>query len=96
MATVPDKSGNTVLDRHIPTARDASAAYGAFDIVPNDVADLKATTRAIVASGAGDASVIMDDGSEVTLVMQAEKVMAVRVRRVLATGTTATGIVGLL
>lgn len=96
MATVPDKSGNTPTDRHTPDARDASSAYGSFSITPNNDKDLQAITRALLVGGAGDVSLIMDDGSALTITAVDDQRLPLRVRRVMSTGTTATGIVGLV
>lgn len=68
----------------------------AFEVTPNDSADLTAVTRGVYIGGAGDLAVTMKDGSEVTFVgLQAGLVYPYRVRRIKATGTTATDIVGI-
>lgn len=67
-------------------------------ITPNDGADLAVYTRAIYVGGAGNISVIPLVGSTpVTFVgLQAGQLLPIRVKRVRATGTTATDIVGLV
>ncbi len=71
-------------------ARDATA------IVPDDGADLPAATRALYVGGSGDLQVQMVSGQTATFVnMQAGVVYPLRVARVMATGTTATGLMGL-
>lgn len=73
-----------------------SPATGAFDVVPDDGADLDVLPRAIMVATAGDLAVIMKDGSTATLpALQPGVPYPVRARRILASGTTATGIVGL-
>lgn len=71
-------------------------ATGGFDIVPDDNSDLPAVTRALMVASGGDAAVILKDGSTLTLpALVPGSVYPLRVRRVLATGTTASGIRGL-
>ncbi|WP_209426783.1 hypothetical protein [Pararhodobacter sp. SW119] len=65
-------------------------------IVPSDSAELPRATRAIYVGGAGDLRVRMISGEAVTFAgMQAGMSYPLRLRQVLATGTTATGLVGL-
>ena len=72
-----------------------SPATHAFDIVPGDGVDLPHVTRALYVGGAGDVSLVMKDASAATLKnVPAGSVIAVRVARVQATGTSATDIVG--
>lgn len=69
---------------------------GGFDVTPNDGADLATVTRAIMVTTAGDVAVVLKDGSALTLPgLVPGHFHAFRVVRVLATGTTATGIKGL-
>ncbi|MBL4757615.1 MAG: hypothetical protein JKY32_08250 [Rhizobiales bacterium] len=69
---------------------------GGFDVTPNDGADLSELPRALMVAGAGDVAVEFVDGTALTLPgLQAGVIYAVRVSRILATGTTATGIKGL-
>ena len=71
-------------------ARDASA------ITPNDGADLGAATRALYVGQSGDVQVVMVSGETITLSnVQAGVVYPIRVARVLSSGTTAGGLVGL-
>lgn len=73
-----------------------SPATGLLAITPSDGADLTVMPRAIMVKQPGDLAVVMKDGTTGTLpALQAGVPYPVRVRRVLATGTTATGIVGL-
>ena len=65
-------------------------------IVPDDAADLACVTRAIYVGGGGDLRVRMQGGAEVTFpAVPAGAMLPLRLTRVLATGTTATGLVGL-
>lgn len=74
---------------------DSPPAY-AFTITPDDTADLARPTRGLMIAGAGDVTVVMEGGDTVTLPGLLPGVQyAVRVRRVLATATTASGLVGL-
>lgn len=71
-------------------ARDADA------IVPNDTADLSAVTRAIYVGSAGHLQVQMASGQTITFEnVLAGVVYPIRAARVLATGTTAAGLVAL-
>ncbi len=73
-----------------------SPASSAQSVVPSDTIDMPHITRAIYVGGAGDLSVEMKDGGAVTFKnVGAGAVVAIRVSRVFATGTTATDIVGL-
>lgn len=75
----------------------SSPVCGGFDIAPNDGADLQGITRAIILGGAGDVAVVLKNGDTITLPALAVGVIyPVRVARVLATGTTATGLKGLV
>lgn len=69
-------------------------------ILPADAADgtgdLPQVTRALYVGGDGDLAVVMRGGEEVTFAgLSGGTLLPIRVSRVLATGTTATGIVGL-
>lgn len=67
-------------------------------ITPNDSTDLAVFTRAIYVGVAGNISVIpLASSTPVTFVgVQAGQLLPIRVRRVRATGTTASSIVGLV
>lgn len=73
----------------------------AVAITPNDTTDLAEVTRGLnVHKGTGgattDVAVIMaGDSSAVTLTIECGYIVPLRVRRVLATGTDATRVVGL-
>lgn len=73
-----------------------SPARDADVIVPNDAADLNAVTRAIYVGSAGDLQVQMASGQTVTFEnVLAGVVYPIRAARVLATGTTAAGLIAL-
>lgn len=70
---------------------------GGFDITPNDSADVEQVTRAIIVAGTGDVSAVLKNGDTITLPsLIAGVVYPFRVARVLDSGTTATGIKGLV
>jgi len=72
-------------------------ATGMLQITPDDGADLASLTRALMVATAGDVAVIMQDGSDGVLpALQPGVIYPLRVRRVQASGTTATGLTGLL
>lgn len=62
-------------------------------ITPSDSTDISIKPRAIRINGAGNVVVRDKDGVDVTYTCAAGEVLAFRGVRVLATGTTATGIV---
>jgi len=66
-------------------------AQKAFSITPDDSTDLALTTRAIYTGKGGTlVCILLDDSAEVTFTnLPAGVVLPVRVRRVKATGTTA-------
>lgn len=65
-------------------------------VVPADGTDLSCVTRAIYVGGGGSLRVRMLGGAEVTFAaVPAGALLPLRVRRVLATGTTATAIIAL-
>lgn len=66
-----------------------------FPILPDDATDLAQVTLAVNVTTPGSLRVTMADGSEGTLSIAPGHAMALRVRRVWQTGTTATGITGL-
>ena len=68
----------------------------AFSVTPDDAADLSRATRAVMVTTAGDVAVVTIAGdSAVPPALQPGVQYAIRARRVAATGTTATGILGL-
>ena len=65
-------------------------------ILPSDTSDLPQVTRALYVGGDGDLAVVMRGGEDVTFAdVSGGTLLPIRVSRVLAAGTTATGIVGL-
>jgi hypothetical protein len=67
----------------------------ALAILPDDAGDLPQVTRALYVGAAGDVTVRMRGGEAVTFVgVSAGTLLPVRVSRVLASGTTAAGILG--
>lgn len=67
-----------------------------FDITPNDAADLAQPTTALNVQTPGRVRVTTVDGSEGTISVYPGHTIAIRVARVWQTGTTATGITGLV
>lgn len=74
-----------------------SPAWTAAAVTPNDAADLaRVATRGLYIGGDGDVSVVMAGGGTITFAgLLGGSILPVRVDRVRATGTTATGIVAL-
>lgn len=72
-------------------------AADAFAVTPSDGADLSVCARAIYVGGAGDIAIVTLAGNTVVFPgVPAGTTLACSARRVRATGTTATGIVGLV
>ena len=71
----------------------ASPITGASAVTPNDSTDLSEVTLALYVGTAGAAKLTLMDGSIVTYAALAAGRHPLRVKRVWATGTTATGIV---
>ena len=69
----------------------------AVAIVPNNAVDLAFATRGIYVGGGGDLRVDMQDsGTAITFAgLAAGSILPIRASRVYATGTTATGLIGL-
>jgi len=76
------------------TPRDPATTV--FDIVPDDDADLPQVTTALAVATPGTVRVTMLDGSTAALTVSPGQPFPVRVARVWLTGTTATGIRGLV
>lgn len=75
----------------------SSPVCGGFDITPDDAADLQNTTRAVIIGGGGDIALVLKNGDTITLPnLVAGVIYPLRVVRVLASGTTATDIKGLV
>jgi hypothetical protein len=72
-----------------------SPAIDAFDVTPNDSTDLTTMPRALWVGVLGDVRLITRGGTTVTL-KGVQGLLPVRASRVLATGTTASDIVGLV
>jgi hypothetical protein len=73
-----------------------SPASSAFAVTPDNDNDMASYTRGIYVGGAGNLKVDMADGTTVTFTAIAVGVIhPIRARRVYATGTTATLIIGL-
>lgn len=85
-----------MAEDQFPTEIADGPADDAADVTPSDTVDLGAVTRGLYVGVAGDVAVIMKDGGAVTFSGLAAGVAhPLRVSRVKATGTTATGIVAL-
>ena len=71
-------------------------AVSAFAVTPDDASDLPQVTTALSVATPGAIRVTMADGTTSDLTAARGALLAVRVRRVWETGTTATGITGLV
>ncbi len=75
----------------------SSPVQGGFDITPADGADLAEVTLALMVSGAGDVAVTLKNGDVIILPSLTPGVIyPIRATQVAVTGTTATGIKGLI
>ena len=81
---------------HVGTPITAPAVE-AFEITPDDAQDLAKLPRAVYVGGAGDVRCALAYGPAVTIRgLAAGTILPFRVRRLHATGTTATGLVAVL
>lgn len=74
----------------------ANPAEGVFVITPSDVAPLPRMVRGIRANVAGVVSIVGADGQPCLCNFLAGETRAIRVSAVMFTGTTATGLEGLI
>lgn len=65
------------------------------EITPSDSVDMASQPRALIAAGAGLAQCVRPDGTVVPIYLAAGAPVSASPVRINATGTTATGIVGL-
>lgn len=87
-----------MTDRFADTAPglDAPASDG-FAITPDDATDLVETTRALFVGSAGDIALVLASGAALTFANVASgTLLPLRARRIEATGTTASAIIGLV
>lgn len=74
-----------------------SPVIGGFAITPHDTTTLPELTRAVYVGGAGDLALLLATGQSVVLKsVGAGTILPLRAQQVLATGTTATALVGLV
>lgn len=79
----------------VTASRNAAPAEAAFDITPHNTNELENYTRGIYVGTAGALKVDMVSGDTVTFTNIAAGVIhPIRARRVYATGTTASGLIG--
>lgn len=72
-------------------------ATGGFAITPDDETDFPAPTRALYVGSSGDLVLVLVSGDEVVLKgVAGGTLLPVRALRVMAAGTTATALVGLV
>lgn len=67
-----------------------------FSVTPNDLVDLPEVTTALNVATPGRVHVTTTDGSEGTIRIHPGQAFPIRVTRIWQSGTTATGIVGLV
>ena len=69
-------------------------AGGGYEITPDDNVDLPQTANAIYIGGDGDIVLVSPDGSTLTFTgLLAGNILPWKAKRILATGTTATGLI---
>ena len=72
-------------------------AFHGFAITPSDSANLPEVTRGLYVGTAGAVRVLMASGAEITFAnIAAGTILPIRAQRVLASGTTATLVLGLV
>ncbi len=75
----------------------AGPAGHGFAIVPSDAADLPEITRALYVGMGGSLAIVLQSGAELTLQgVAAGTLLPLRVRRLKASGTSASAVVGLV
>ena len=74
---------------------DIGSSQGFFPITPDNANDLAVETRALLVAVGGTLNVDRLDGTNVTITVPAG-LIPIQVQRVRATGTTATGITGIV
>lgn len=72
-----------------------SPATRLVEIIPNDANDLPFVTRAVAVETPGHLQVVTADGDSGRIFVVAGVPFPIRIRQILDTGTTASGIVGL-
>ena len=80
----------------ISTDATLGPARQAFTITPHDANAIAVLPRAVIATGAGNVALrAIDSGADVTIAFAAGQVLDIRASHIRATGTTATGLIGL-
>lgn len=79
----------------IPTTNSELPSALAENITPHDTNTLTYASRALYVGGAGTVTVVMNGTSVLFAGLGAGTILPIRTDRVMATGTTATGIVAL-
>jgi hypothetical protein len=72
-----------------------SPAFRMIEVVPSDTSSLDFVTRAVAVETSGHLQVVMASGDTGRIFVAAGTPFPLRVAQIMATGTTATGIVGL-
>lgn len=87
-----------ITDRYDSFTPDLTGpAISGFDVAPDDGVDLATLPRALMVTDAGDVAVQFADGTAITLPgLTPGVIYPLRPCRIMATGTTATGIKGLV
>lgn len=87
---MPDRFANHAVSLEAP-------ASGGFTIAPSDSTDLSEVTRAVYIGTGGAIAAVMLGGEDVTFTsVPGGTLLPVRLRRIKATGTTATALIGLV
>lgn len=94
MAFVKDKARpQSIVDRQITATGDSFKRQG--EITPSDSAVFNPRLQGFVVGAAGTVEAINSNGDQVTYTCVAGQTVIAEIAQILATGTTATGIVGL-
>ena len=97
MAIAKDLSGNAPISFGTDPSLDkddTSPADEGFSITADDLNDLSRFTRGIAVDTAGDVAMTLTSGDDVTMELLPGYIYPLKVKRVKATSTTATGIKG--
>jgi hypothetical protein len=78
-----------------PTVRIALVFNVFVPITPNDTQDLAALTTSVYVGTGGTLAVVAEDGTVTMITAPSGAILPIRIRRVNATGTTASGLIAL-
>ena len=82
------------FEDHVPSL--TSPGFDFYEIMPDDEAEIDPRPRAVRINIGGDLVAVNTSGAEVSFTVASGEVLAIRFKRIMATGTSAAGIVGIV